>query len=223
MKKKTKIIIAIAAVLCVILALVLIFGGKSASNSPEKQLEAIDCGDGIELKSISSYSGPYFEDGSDESVSGIMQATVSNNSGIDIEFAYLRVSDDEGNEYTFKISCLLQGETMTVLEENRAEYNSDMSIASAASESVAAFDPAPNMHSDIFTLMINGKSVTVINDDDAAHSNICVCYKNYDGEIASGGISYRISIPYLEAGESAEISTAHFDESTSDFIFITYD
>ena len=222
MKKKTKIIItAVVAAACVILAFVLI--RMSNNDSSDTQFEAIDCGDGIELKSISSYDGPFLEDGSDESVSGVMQATVSNNGESDIEFAYLRVTDEEGNEYTFKISCLLHGETMTVLEENRAEYKSDMGFETAELENVAEFTSVPDLHSDIFALLLNGNTVTVINDDEVAHSNICISYKNYDGDTALGGITYRITIPYLEAGESAEISTAHFDESTSRCIFITYD
>ncbi len=222
MKKKTKIIITAAvAAVCVILAFVLI--RMSNNDSSDKQFEAIDCGDGIELKSISSYDGPFLEDGSDESVSGVMQATVSNNGENDIEFAYLRVTDKEGNVYSFKITCLLRGETMTVLEENRTEYKSDMGFETAKLENVAEFVSVPDLHSDIFALLINGNTVTVINDDVVAHSNICICYKNYNGEIISGGITYRISIPYLEAGESAEVSTAHFDDSTSRCIFITYD
>lgn len=222
MKKKTKnIIIAAAAAVCVILALVLLLTGRS--NRSRAQFEAIDCGDGIELKSISSYDGPFFEDGSDESVSGVMQATVSNNGESDIEFAYLRVTDKEGNVYSFRISCLLSGETMKVLEENRAEYKSGMRIESAVAESVAEFISVPDLHPDIFALLVNGNTVTVINDDEVAHSNICVSYKNYDGDTAVGGITYRITVPYLEAGKSAEVSTAHFADSTSRCIFITYD
>lgn len=223
MKKTSKIIIAVVAALCVIMALILIFGDKSTKDIPKTQSEELSNGEDIELKELSAYSGPYFEDGSDEEVSAVMQAIVTNNSTSDIQFAYLRVTDKAGNEYVFKITCLLRGETMAVLEENRAEYKSADSIESVKVENVVPFDSVPSMHSDIFTLMINGNSVYVINDDTVGHNNICVCYKNYDGETAIGGITYRISIPHLEAGETAEVNTAHLKDTMSKFLFITYD
>ena len=223
MKNSSKIIIAVAAVLCVALALMLIFGNNSTKDIPKTQYEDLNAGADIELKELSSYSGPYYEDGSDEKVSGVMQATVTNNSDCDIQFAYLRVADKAGNEYAFKITCLMRGETAAVLEENRASYKSAKSIESVTVDNIALFDSKPGMHNDIFALLANGDSVTVINDDDIGHSNICVCYKNYDGDTAIGGITYRISVPHLESGESAEVSTAHYNEGVSKFLFVTYE
>lgn len=222
MKKKTKIIITVIAVSCIIAGGIAYFIGSS-SEIPTMTSEDMDFANDVVINEISSYSGPYFEDGSNEKVSKVMQITVTNTGVHDYQLAFIRIKDADGKEYTFKITSLMHGEKMVVLEENRASYNSMIKLESISAENVAVFGDDLSIHSDKFLFMSNDDVLTIGNDTDTALNNICVYYKNYSNEIAQGGITYRISIPVLAAGESAEISTGHFDSDSSRIIFVTYE
>jgi len=214
MKKKTIIIIA-AAVVCALIILLCCLGGSGIKRLAVQ-------GADITVQKVSAYSGAYFEDGSDEQVENIMCITVKNNGTEDYQLVDLTVTDKAGNAYTFRITTLLKGETMTVLESGRAAYVKGLKAESITTENVAVFEAAPTICDDVLTMMASGNSVTVCNDSDKDLNNIYVYYKSFDGDVAVGGITYRFSVSELPAGESATVETSHFDAETSRFVFVTY-
>ena len=177
---------------------------------------------GIEIESIEAYSGPYVEDGSDEEAQNVMQLKVKNVGGSDIQLAYIKLADKAGNDYSFKITTLLNGESMVIFEENRAEYSEDINIVSAELQDAVYFDPVPDMHADKVAVSVEDGAALVCNVSDAELHDLYVYYKNYDGETAFGGITYRISVPMLAPGEFIEVPAAHLSASVSKLIFVTY-
>lgn len=218
MKKKLLIIIA------AVLLLVLVGCGKEPAEPVESaDLAAFEAETGLRIDGIASYSGPYFEDGSDEPVENVAQLTLTNTGDKDYQLVYLHLTDSEGNEYSFKLTSLMHGGSMIALEENRAAYAEGAVIASVTAENEVYFAEGTGMHPEAAALLVDGNSVTVWNQSGAELTNFRAYYKNYDGDVARGGITYTLSVPQLPAGEKATVSTGHYSEDTSRFIFVTFD
>jgi len=220
MDKKKIIIAAVAAVIVIAAVIVLLCLG--GNDNVAELSDALCDQTGIEIVGIDSYSGAYFEDGSDEAVENVMQLTVRNTGNTDYQLMNIYLTDKSGCEYCFTATTLLCGETMIILEKNRAAFDEDIDFADVRVEDCAIFEEAPSVHSDVFSFMVMDSSVTVENISDTDCNNISVFYKNYSDGVAVGGITYMLTIPSLAAGESAQIGTSHYVDGTSKLVFVVY-
>ena len=177
---------------------------------------------GIIIQEVKSYAGKYLEDGSDEVVSNVMSLLIKNDTEEAIQLADLSVADKAGNTYEFRITTLLPGQELLVLENNRAVYDATVELDSVDITSLALFSEEPSLHEDIFEIQGSDNLITIKNISEETISAARICYKNISGDIYIGGITYTVSIPQLLAGETLNMQTRHFTEDASEVVFLTY-
>ncbi|MCF0136879.1 MAG: hypothetical protein HUJ66_00780 [Oscillospiraceae bacterium] len=180
----------------------------------------------VQILELASYSGPYIEDGSDALVEGVLQLKVKNAGSSDFKVLFIRLTDGKGNEFVFDLSTVLSGETTVVLEKNRALYKDlkgEPESFEFSAENVALFDEKPSVHAETLAFLVMGNKLQIMNSGANDLTNVCVYYKNYADDVAQGGITYRVVIPELAAGTTAEVSTAHYRTGASRFLFATYE
>lgn len=189
------------------------------------QLEAveevnIELGDGLQIVDVGSYTGIYMEDGSDEVVTGILMALVTNNSENDVQLMNFTLSGN-GKTANFSLSNLPVGASVVVLESSRMEYAegfdqaevlnyakfaAPMSLCKDKIE-IAAFEKAMNITN------ISGEDIT---------GDIVIYYKNSAVDVFYGGITYRVRIEGgLKAGELRQIMPSHFNAGNSTIVNVT--
>ena len=205
--------------LILILALLL---SLTACNKAPAPLPGFGEECGLEIQSLDAYTGAYFEDGSGDAVENVMRLTVKNAGLTDYQLVQIILHDENGNSYSFKVTSLLHGETMVVLEENRAQYSSKLKFSSAELQNAVYFDGAPDMHVDAVAASAEDGAILLCNLTDEDLVNVYVYYKNYDGDVAQGGITYRVSAPILSPGETVEVPATHVSIDASRLIFVTY-
>lgn len=195
--------------------------GNSA-QAAENVFQPIYTSAGIVIEEVKSYAGKYLEDGSDEIVSNVMALQVKNETEESIQLADMSVADAEGNNYEFRITTLLPGQEMLILENNRVAYDETTEIVSAEITSLALFSEEPDLHENLFDIQTADNLITIKNISEETISAARVCYKNISGDIYIGGITYTVSIPELAPGESVDLPTRHFTEDASEVVFVTY-
>lgn len=180
-----------------------------------------DVGNDISLLSIDRYAGAFVEDGSDEIVSDIMAITVRNDGGRTVQYAHIVVTIGE-SAYEFDLSTLPAGAKAQVLELNRAAMPASVESFDCDVSVCAFFDAEPSMHEELFKVEAKDTAITVTNVSDSELSGIYVYYKISYGELYMGGITYRVGVSELKAGESYTCYAGHFSEKYSSLMFVSY-
>lgn len=178
-------------------------------------------GNDISLLSIDRYAGAFVEDGTDEIVSDIMAITVRNDGGKTVQYAHIVVTID-GKAYEFDLSTLPVGAKAQVLELNRAAMPASVEGFLCDVSVCAFFDEEPSMHGELFEIGTADTAITVTNVSDSDLSGIYVYYKISYGELYMGGITYRVGVESLKAGESYTCYAGHFSEKYSSLMFVSY-
>lgn len=164
----------------------------------------------IEIESIGSYDGKYVEDGSDDEVQNIFAMVVTNTSSSFIEYSMIELVS--GSEtYNFEISCLPAGEKVLVLEKNRKEYISDHDYE--IGECASAYRDIVD-YSQQIEVTAKQDTLTFKNLTNQDLINVRACYKNKTDDYYLGGITYRLTVPVLNANESFSKRSAHFSDSS---------
>ena len=186
------------------------------------EFRPMEIGDGFTVMAVQSYDGKYIEDGSDEQVQNVMAAYVKNNGTRNIQLADFKLFDTDGKVYEFRLTTLMPGQEMIVLEKNRAVYDEKKIVVSAEIENLAVFSEEPQLCEDVLEIRIENNTFTVTNISDQKLLAARICYKNiYDG-IYLGGITYTSTIPEIDPGETVELATRHYSEGASKVAFVTY-
>lgn len=235
-KKKTKKIplwvwIAGGAVLvlAVVLCVVLLSGGNGSGTGESTgattkidnvQEVTIDLGYGMTVTDIGSYTGAYVEDGSNEVVSGVLMAVVTNNGTQTVQYAQFQLTDGE-NTAAFSLSTLPPGESVVVLAQKRMAYTAGMTQATV--QNVALFQAEPTLCQDKIKIQaLDGAlNITNISGEDIT-GIVVVYYKNSSADMLYGGITYRVVISGgMKAGEIRQLTAAHFSTFGSRIMFVT--
>ena len=78
------------------------------------------------------------------------------------------------------------------------------------------------MHDDLFTVTTSDNTITVTNNSGSDMGQIYVYYKIAYGDLYLGGITYRVGLSGLKAGESSTCYAGHFSTDYSKLMFATY-
>ena len=172
----------------------------------------------IRICELSSYTGSYVEDGSDEYVENIMMLILENEGEDDIQFGNVIIN----NQYVFEFTTLLPGDKVMVLEKNRSVYAEDIKIDSAVLKQAALFSEAPSMHEDLLEITTENGMICITNISGTEFSGGKLFYKNVVNEHFLGGITYFSTIPKLQSNQSVKLSADHYEEDRSRLLFVTY-
>lgn len=178
----------------------------------------IPLGNNINIIEVSSYMGSYVEDGSDEYIENVMSIIVENAGDDYIQLAHIILND----EYVFELTTLRPGDRMIVLEKNRSEMERDMVITSTDIKNVAFFSEKPDLHKELLDIKEVDQGLVINNISDKTFPGGKVFYKNKVDATFLGGITYTVTIPELEKGEEVQLGVKHFNQDSSELIFVTY-
>lgn len=163
------------------------------------------------------YDGPYWEDGSNEQVSGVAALVVENQGGLLVSGGAVIV--EIGNErMVFEISFLPPGEKVLVLEKDRKPFSYQTPIT-CYGWTREEYPENPGLVS-VESVGLGGLSL--INHTGSAIPAIEVRYKNYDPEkgMFLGGISYCVIERELMPKESRLLNPVNFSTRGSRIVQI---
>lgn len=168
------------------------------------------------VEQISSYSGYFIEDGSDQEVSGIAAIVLTNNGG-DLDFVGIGISEDD-RSLAFSASQVPAGSSIIIQEQNMAAYmNGNYYSCTATTTESAGFGLAE----DSVVLNDNGdNSFDVSNIGEATIPEVKVYFKNYlpDEDVYVGGITYSVTLTDIEPQTAVTVTPGHYDSNYSEFI-----
>ena len=176
---------------------------------------------GLQIQKIDSYTGPYWEDGSDEEASELLMIELKNISGKNIQIAVVQLMFGEESA-VFQITNLPDGESVIALEQNRRKYTEEMP-SKLTIENIAYMDEF-SMQEDAVKIMALDGIINVENiSEKDIEQPIFIYYKNYEDDQYHGGITYRVRIEEgLKAGEIRQLKASHYHEGKSRILMVSF-
>lgn len=232
------LLITVSVILCIVLAVFLLAriepevkDESSVSTENTKQtvyttpvetnIDPIELEEGLVISAMSEYTGIYMEDGSDETVSGVMMVVLTNHTDEDLQYAQITVSFEEGDRH-FDVTNLPSGCSAVILEKERLSMLDSEPISSDI-ENVVYFSEPMSTNAD--QILISGVSgimnVQNVSGQDL-DGDIYVYYKYYESGYYYGGITFRVKVEGgLSAGEVRQLSVGHYDPDRCEIVMIT--
>ena len=175
---------------------------------------------GLKITKIGSYTGIYMEDGSNETVSGLMMVILKNTGSQDLQLARFTL---EYEDFTaeFEVTNLPAGASVVTLERNRRDAAG--APKSAKLSTVVFLQEKMTLLEDRLELSGSTGSIRVKNISDSDISGtVWVYYKYSAADILYGGITFRAKLTDgLKAGESAQIPAGHYNPNSVKFLWVT--
>lgn len=224
MKYRKRITATIAVVLLFIAVVIAVYMGVQKENGTSEQ-PVCSLQEGISIVSVEAYTGPFLEDGSDRNVENIWKLEVENTSNKDIEYLNIH-AEGPGYEGEFRITTLIAGSSVNVLEYSAMELPADvLENCVYTIENIAYLQQERSLYSDIFTLSVADNWIRLENHSEQDITNdVYVYYKTVQDGVLMGGITYRVKFEGgIPANEVREQQTAHFDPETSEILYLTYE
>ena len=172
----------------------------------------------LQILYVGPYSGPFYEDGSDEEVSSVASLLLENISDRHLEYAEL-VLYVGGKEAVFQISDLPAGERVLALEINRLQIRPEQDATLAKDKTVLRF--VPQEEPPALDFRSEGGNLIVTNVGTSAFRSVEIRYKlRRDKETLLGGLSYRVRVGTLGPGESRTVAAGHYDPDNCTIVFV---
>lgn len=200
---------------------------KTATDgSAEAAACSLSLGEGLAVTEIRQWTGSYLEDGSDETVAEALAVTVFNGSTKKIRLLEFTLDDI----YEFRITTLLPGDSVTVLEKNRASFTGSVAGEKTEITALAVFEKEPSMQPDVFEVTAEDGTITVRNISGRDIAQARVFYKRLlpgseycgQGDRWLGGITYTVTVPALAAGEEVTLTSGHYAAGEYQLLFVLY-
>ena len=181
-----------------------------------------DLGDGLKLISLASTAGQFPEDGSDSFHMDILSASFRNDSERTIQYAQILLNIN-GKAYSFRITTLPPKATIRAYEMSKSATPERIETLTAKAEALVYFTEEPSCYEEDLQITIGEKQITVKNiSGKDITDKIYIYYKNTVSKVYMGGITYRMGIEGLKAGETVSGYASHAGEDSSKLMFVTY-
>ena len=155
-------------------------------------------------------------------MSDVCAVTVRNNAGKTVQYAHLTVTIGE-TAYEFDVTTLPPDAEVQLLELTRRPMPESTDGYTALVTMYAAFNAEPGMNADALEITTQDTAITVKNISDKDMGQVYVYYKVAYGELYLGGITYRVSVNGLAAGQSTTCYAGHYSTEYSKLMFATYE
>lgn len=229
-KSKVKLIITVAVIAVAIAgaaAMTVYLIGKNEKPPVEQsqgmsEFESVVLEEGLELSNVSAASGAYPEDGSGAAVEKVVCATFKNTKNVTLQYAKLKVSIGD-RTFDFEFSTIPAGESVLVFEKNKATADKLSGDVAVSPEYIVFFNEEPTLlENDIEITVENGeikvKNISGVDID----REISVFFKNKMEDKYLGGITYRVRIPAVKAGETVGTYSSHASKDATEIMFCQY-
>ena len=174
--------------------------------------------DDFSVSEVFAYTGPFVEDGSNETLSNVAAIRVQNRSEQAIRYVEFSVPTGAG-ELRFTCTTLLPGKSVLLLEENRTVFTGAAATGIQTGGKIY-FDEPPTLYPETFEVVVSGHVMTLRNlSDKPVPGDIYVYYKKTDADGYLGGITYRVHFSDLAAGREASQSSQNLSDDC-EIVFI---
>ena len=196
--------------------------GQNGGNTDAAGEPMMALGSGLSLMSASRFAGAFVEDGTDDIVSDVLAITVRNDGDKTVQYAHIILTQGE-TVYEFDVTTLPVGASAQLLELSRQPMPDSTDDMTAEVSAYASFDTEPTMCEDVFSIETQETAITITNTSGSDISGqIYVYYKIAYDDLYMGGITYRVGVAGLKAGESTTCYAGHFSTDYSKLMFVTY-
>lgn len=175
------------------------------------------------VRQISSYSGSFLEDGSDQDVSNVTVIILENEGREPVEYASITMNRSDGAALEFEATDIQAGATVVIQEKNKAAYR--QTSFDSCTASVAEVDTL-EFSNDVSVEETEDGSLLVTNLSGQDISCVRVFYKFYmeDEDAYVGGITYVAKLTDLAAGDAQTVMPSHYQSGYSKVVMVrTYD
>ena len=177
---------------------------------------------GLYIVHMGNFSGRFVEDGSDEQIENFCAVIVENQSDKTLQLLQFKLTIGE-TVYDFRLTTLPPGERAIVQDLNRTSFAAGEEDMTANVEACLFFNEEPSLHEDLFAVSGTESGLELRNRTNSDISGpIYVYYKTRTADGYFGGITYRITIPSLEANGTYNAAVSHFWPGSSQVMFIDY-
>lgn len=171
----------------------------------------------LTVEYIGSYTGNFLEDGSDDPIKNVASILITNNSDKMLQVGDIVFQVNNKETAKFRVTNLLPGTSVLVLEENRREYKDkdDYTYGQVTN----AYLENPDLLEDKFEIVKENGKLTLKNKTKDTYKKVYVYYKYAQlGGAYMGGITYRVPFENIKGKASVDSVANHFNKSTSRII-----
>ena len=181
-------------------------------------LPAVIPGTALLAERISSYDGPYLEDGSDREVVNVAALHVCNTASRMIQNVLITLQCEDAL-YVFYGEDIPPGKTVVLLEREGREYEHG-DCTGILGWQVLSIEEELNCVT--VTEQSMGTLVVTNRSDDTLH-NLCLRYKSWlsPPDVYVGGITYKTIIPVLLPGQTLHLYPPHYAAGYSKIVSVT--
>lgn len=190
-------------------------------NNPTQITEQYQIpGKDLQIVKLESYDGFFLEDGSDESVTGILGMTIKNTSNETLEYGNILLTDENGEEVSFVVTMLLPGATAIVAESSRREFSGTgiyyYKNAEISFNGESAADTT-KLELDAYSGALGIRSAS-----DTSYDTVIVYYKYKENDgVYKGGITYRVEFSNVK-GSFVYEKALHYQKDRSEIVRVDY-
>lgn len=178
-------------------------------------------GSGLVMEGLIPYDGPFWEDGSGDTVEDVAGLQLYNPGERMLEFLSV-VLECGGERLYFFVYQLPPNSRCLVLEKTRHTYR-DLPVVDCRELSVRwDYQDLSRIQLDYLGL---GNWLTVINRDARRQDHVTLWYKRYEqeGDYYLGGIAYSAHVFFLQPQERRTITPAHYEAGSAKVVAIQLD
>ena len=171
---------------------------------------------GLDILAVGSYSGSFFEDGSDEAVENIAAIVIRNTGAQTAEYGEI-----DAGTFHFVFTGLPVNAVMLVLESDRGAYSEISGAQVAARVNVVEVSED---YDEAFEVYLGDGVINIRNISGKRFSeDVFVYYKNIQDGVLLGGITYRARFNGVADGAIAQSIQSHATAERTAVIYMTYD
>ena len=183
----------------------------------------MELGGGIVLTGLAEATGNFPEDGSDEFLMSMLSATFRNDSEATLQYGKVNLTVN-GIVYSFEFSTVPPGQTVRAFDLNKKEVPASIGTIEAMVEYMVFFPEEPQRYEEKLQIEVDNGAIRVKNiSGEDIPGEISLFYKNKYSGTYMGGITYRLRISGLKAGEEVSGYASHAQKNATEIMFVIYD
>lgn len=193
-----------------------------ASQRETEETPVLELSEELKLSDFGAYTGMFMEDGTNETVSGVMMLVLRNEGAQDLQYVRFSVAA-EGELYQFEATNVPAGGRAVLLEQAR-QNAPDGAVESAEAEHIVFFDTPMDVNTAAIEItgMDGALNVRNVSGADIA-GDVYIYYKYAAEDLFYGGITFRAVVSGgLEDGELRQIPTGHYSPESCRIVHVVY-
>lgn len=225
-------LILIAVITVIVLAVG--FGGDSSfsdttAESENQQNETtsaipseVDLGNGLRLVRLSSVAGVFPEDGKDEFLPEIFCATIQNTTDRTLSIGRVELTVNL-ESYIFEITSIPPGASVHAYEMRRKTPPATVVDLRGECLFAAYREEEPDLDPDRLEIKMENSGIRVKNlTGEDIEGPVYIYYKSVQNEIYIGGITYRVKLTGLKAGDEITLHAGHATAEHTEIMYVEY-